>query len=85
MTMTHQSTYDTRQFDVRAWQFSLTEPIPVWVARKFHRLSSAPEWSSVAMENTVVRAGIGDWVVCLDENIAVVLSNDEFIRCFRKL
>lgn len=85
MTMTHQSTYDSQHFDVRAWQFSWTEAMPVWVFRTFHRLGERAVWTKIALDGTVVEARETDWAVCLDESICVVLTNDEFIRCFRKL
>lgn len=59
MTLTHRHKQNPG-IVVTAWQFSLSAPVPVWVARVFHHLDgNRNEWSSVRSGDAVT----GDWAV----------------------
>jgi len=83
MKATHQAKIGTHE-DVTAWQFSHHDHIPVWVARRFH-LIGGNNWSAVTPKDELVEAKPGDWAVMLQQEVIIVLTNDEFQKCFKSL
>lgn len=84
MKPTHQFT-DAPQYQVTAWQYDRQAARPVWVCRKFHNLDRGPKLTCIARNGGLVTVLEGDWIVATDPLTAVVLSPDEFNRCFTPL
>jgi len=68
---------------VTAWQFSHTAPIPVWVARKFHRIEKTG-WQGLGSKGELVLAKPLDWAVLADSTI-IVLTDSEFQMLFKPI
>lgn len=81
MKATHQSKLGTHE-DVIAWQFSHTNPIPVWVALKFHRISGK-EWTAFTNIGPI-KVKPGDWAIIVQNRI-LILTDNEFNECFQPL
>jgi hypothetical protein len=56
--------------------------MPKWVAETFH--PTIEGWTAIALDSEVVKAKPGDWAVMLD-NVAVVVTDEEFRKCFTPL
>lgn len=84
MTKTHKSTYGDQACVVTAWRFSKTAPIPLWVARNFHRIGGEG-WEAIAHGGELVEAKEGDWAVLIEDEAAVVLTDEEFTSNFQPI
>ena len=82
MTHTHYLIQDPKQ-RVTAWQFDKHHSIPVWVARKFHWIGA--KWNGIGTHGELVQAGNGDWAVCIEERLIIVLRPAEFTLLFEKI
>lgn len=78
MQPTHQLR-DGAKDDIIAWQYDAAAPIPVWVARNFHHISSA---GLTHRSGHVVKPG--EWI-CRSGDVAFVLTDEEFHKCFRPI
>ncbi len=74
--------------EVTAWQYDPAAPIPVWVARKWHRLGLDNLLESI--ENGKARPG--QWIVCFNpvpgrngEPMFTVFTPEEFAAVFKPL
>lgn len=74
---------------VTAWQYQRTAPIPVWVARNFHRLHDGSALTGLALDGQLIGCPEQHWIVRLESGsangrhaVAVVLDPIEFPRCF---
>ena len=89
MTATHKSIADSAEGgkpdEVTAWQFNSENPIPVWVARKFHKVGGPGTWTGISVEDRLVEAHPGDWAVAIamaGGHLIIVLSDEEFNQGF---
>jgi len=83
MKPTHQLIAGTEERLVTAWQFNESAPIPVWVAKKFHRIERTG-WQGIAIGGDVVEAHATDWAVVVGDRI-IVLSDSEFQSIFKPI
>jgi len=81
---THYSAIGSDKQDVTAWQFNHSAPIPIWVAKKFHRVGGSG-WSAIAVDGSLVEAKDGDWVIAPNVGMCFVLTDKEFQECFKPL
>ena len=72
------------EYEVTAWQFSKTQPIPAWVFRNFHRCGGEG-WTAIAMQGQMIQANVGDWAVLLEGVLCTVLTSEEFNKCYAPL
>jgi len=88
MKRTHQLI--NREETVTAWQFDHAAPIPVWVARKFHRIgeefgiSLSEGWQAIAPNGEIVEAKPTDWAMVIGNSI-IVLNDSEFQMLFKPI
>jgi len=83
MKHTHQLIVGTEEQQVTAWQFNETAPIPVWVARKFHRIEQTG-WQGIAIGGDIVEAHATDWAVIIEDRV-IVLTETEFQFIFKPI
>lgn len=69
---------------IAAWQYDLTAPMPVWVARRWHQLGGRARLSCLTGGQIQV-ARPGDWIVCLHGAVMVALTAVEFALNFEAL
>jgi len=84
MKPTHIATTLSRPAEVTAWQFNHTLPIPVWVARKFHRVDDTG-WHGIARDGSIVKAEPSNWAVVVEGKDIIVLTHEEFTSNFRPI
>ena len=80
---THQSILKGHNDDVTAWQFSHFTSFPLWVAQAFH-LMGGDRWEGIATDGEIIPARVGDWAVAVEDSV-IVLTDEEFKKCFRPL
>lgn len=80
---THHALFAT-QFEVVAWQFKQTEPLPGWISKTFSFIERELRWMARANNNEVVYANTTDWAVVIEKSV-VVLTNSEFGLLFKPL
>jgi len=80
MKPTHQLRNGTHE-DVTAWQFLKDSPRPVWVFRAFHDLGGGQHLT----HRSGAKVKLTDWIVCVSEGTCIVLTNEEFDKCFVEL
>jgi len=79
MKPTHQLV--TGEYVATAWQFNHEAPIPVWVAKKFHRVEQTG-WQGIGSKGELVLVEPTNWAVLVDQKIIIVLTDDEFQKLF---
>jgi len=84
MKPTHQLV--TGEYVATAWQFNHKAPIPIWVAKKFHRIHEGDSvWQGIGGKNELILANPTDWAVLIEEKIIVVLTDNEFQKLFKPI
>jgi len=70
------------QFEVTAWQFTFSAPLPKWMATIFSE--NGTHWVARSKSDEVVYANVTDWAVVVEKSV-VVLTHPEFNLLFKPL